>query len=98
WTRSNRNSMLMKHDYQGVEYFLTISIKIKDIAHYSTQRSPRAPKKSLPKNGKPGLFANTIILKSGCMGMLFALRALPLIRGTIRLPSDRIISSDSTRV
>jgi len=28
----------MKHGYQGIEYFLAISIKIKDIAHYSTQR------------------------------------------------------------
>ncbi|KYN03318.1 hypothetical protein ALC62_05818 [Cyphomyrmex costatus] len=92
--------MLMKHGYQSVEYFLAISIKIEDIAYYKCvlNRSPRAPKKSLPKNGKPGLFANTIILKSGCIGMLFALGALPLTWGTIRLPSDRIISPDSTRV
>ena len=30
---------------------------------------PRAAKKSFPRNGKPGLLARTIILKSGCMGM-----------------------------
>ena len=28
-------------------------------------KSPKAPKKSFPKNGKPGRFAKTIILKSG---------------------------------
>lgn len=61
-------------------------------------RSPRAPKKSLPRNGKPGLFARTIILKSGCIVMQFASRASPAARETIRLPSDRIISPDSTSV
>jgi len=33
--------MLMKHSYQSVEYFLAISIKIEDIAHYSAQRFVR---------------------------------------------------------
>lgn len=30
--------MLMKHGYQSVEYFLAISIKIEDVAHYGAQR------------------------------------------------------------
>lgn len=34
---------------------------------------PIAPKKSFPRKGKPGLFANTIILKSGCNTMVLGL-------------------------
>ena len=34
---------------------------------------PRAPKKSLPRKGKPGRLAKTSILKSGCMTMVFVL-------------------------
>jgi len=34
---------------------------------------PRAPKKSLPRNGKPGRLARTSILKSGCMTMVLGL-------------------------
>ena len=30
---------------------------------WQPKRSPRAPKKSLPRNGKPGRFASTNILK-----------------------------------
>lgn len=30
--------MLLKHGYQSVEYFLAVSIEIKDIAHYGAQR------------------------------------------------------------
>ena len=32
---------------------------------------PMAPKKSLPKKGNPGLFASTIIRKSGCINMIW---------------------------
>lgn len=34
---------------------------------------PRAPKKSFPKKGKPGLLAKTIMRKSGCILITFAL-------------------------
>lgn len=34
---------------------------------------PNVPKKSLPKKGNPGLFARTIILKSGWMTITFSL-------------------------
>ena len=33
---------------------------------------PTAAKKSFPKKGNPGLLANTIILKSGCILMIFS--------------------------
>ena len=35
---------------------------------WQLKTSPRAAKKSLPRKGKPGRLASTIILKSGCMG------------------------------
>ncbi|KAF4526553.1 hypothetical protein B566_EDAN009124 [Ephemera danica] len=61
---------------------------------------PRAPKKSLPRKGNPGLFAKTIILKSGCIGIIPGrfFTALGSVCGTMRRPSDKIISPDSTRV
>ena len=38
---------------------------------------PMAPKKSLPRNGKPGRLAKTIMRKSGCDTMTVSLAGIP---------------------
>ena len=45
--------------------------------HSNIPDIPIAPKKSLPRNGKPGRLAKTIMRKSGCTTMTVSLAGIP---------------------
>ena len=45
--------------------------------HSNIPDIPIAPKKSLPRNGKPGRLAKTIMRKSGCATMTVSLAGIP---------------------
>ncbi len=59
---------------------------------------PKTANKLFPKNGNPGRLANTIIRKSGCITITDCSEVRFVFDGTIRLPSDNIISPDSIKV
>lgn len=60
---------------------------------------PRTANRLFPRKGNPGLLANKIILKSECILINLEFGSIRVeLAGTIRLPSERIISPDSNNV